>query len=235
MDAKELMTRNERIKTLITRELQRTNHLPELRGKYVAVGIRNPNIKTDVFQDTFYLVKVKEDLTLDLIFSDMIGTTLPGKHFLLNPIYPRGTACVKEGFYKDVWTYGYHRNDKQHPALKQVGYFRLVLDSNKNDMLDAIQFSTIGCKEVKSFSNGIYYFNYYKNDDLVHTEIEVNNVGINQHRTNLFSTPTKVDVHSAGCQVIKSIVDYKPYMEYVFNTVAHNQQFISYLLIKTYV
>ena len=72
MDAKELMTRNERIKTLITRELQRTNHLPELRGKYVAVGIRNPNIKTDVFQDTFYLVKVKEDLTLDLIFSDMI-------------------------------------------------------------------------------------------------------------------------------------------------------------------
>ena len=82
-----------------------------LKDKLLIVGIRAENGKVDQFDALFVDVALSTN-GVSKVIGIYQGTTDPGKSFLKNPMYPRGTAIVKKGFYKNVWAYGYHRNDK---------------------------------------------------------------------------------------------------------------------------
>ena len=61
-------------------------------------------------------------------------TTHASNMVLLNPENIKGTAIVKEGQYKNLWTKGLHKG--QYPALVQVGLIDVYRDNDKDDKLD---------------------------------------------------------------------------------------------------
>jgi hypothetical protein len=63
------------------------------------------------------------------------ATTDPGSHALHNGMNPNGAARIVPGQYRRVWQLG-KRASNGHPALMQIGPFRIQRDNDKNTTYD---------------------------------------------------------------------------------------------------
>jgi hypothetical protein len=61
-------------------------------------------------------------------------TTDPGVYYRENPININGTAILKEGHHKGLWTIGKHKG--VYEALTQTSKATVYRDNNKDDVLD---------------------------------------------------------------------------------------------------
>lgn len=139
----------------------------------------------DIFNDSRILFYQQKDGNWVVKLYDI--TTDPGKHYLLNPINNKGTAILKEGQYRGMWKIGYHRQDKGHKALIQVGACTVIRDANRDSKLD-----------LKGVEDTGYF-------------------GINEHRNKRWSIGYYVGKFSAGCQVHRDSTlfenEYIPFVE----------------------
>lgn len=62
-----------------------------------------------------------------------VGTTEPGKYYILNPMNILGGARLDTGYHSAIWQVGKHRG---YTALQQTGVARLVRDANRNNRRD---------------------------------------------------------------------------------------------------
>jgi len=62
------------------------------------------------------------------------ATTDPGKHWLENPLSPKGTAILIPGQYRSTWKLAKHQG--KYEALCQRKPVRVWRDNNKDDILD---------------------------------------------------------------------------------------------------
>jgi len=224
---------------LLNNQMFKDNLINKIKAEYIekvgmiqrtvllVVGIRATNGKTNAFDDMFLDIRLSNNNSE--ILSIYPGTTDPGTDFLKNPMYPRGCAIVKAGFYKNVWAYGFHRNDKAHPALKQVGAIRLILDSNRDEILDIKDTSKL--EEHKYFKDGVWTYDYMLGNKLIQREICTATAGINNHRANRWSIAKYVGLNSAGCQVIQKYEDHEEHMTNVLSYIAKGQNLFSFLLL----
>ena len=145
------------------------------------VGVRRDNVETNKFDD--FIVVIYKDNNLKQVCKVYPATTDPGKHWLENPINPKGTAVLIPGQYRSTWRLGRHQD--KYEALVQWKKVMVWRDSNRDDIIDYESFNTI---------NEGYF-------------------GINIHRSNPYTESYLVNKWSAGCQVFQNIEDYKEFME----------------------
>lgn len=99
------------------------------------IGIRHlDNVNT--FNDELYYFWYSDSRELQGTTVLNGFTTDPGKYYLNNPVNSCGCAVLKEGFYPNLWRYGYHKN--KYPALVQNGKCEVYRDGNKNDVIDYV-------------------------------------------------------------------------------------------------
>jgi len=96
------------------------------------VGVRSPG-DVNKFNDTLYYYwfdsKGKPEIRSIKEF-----TTDPGLKILRAPITTKGTAVVKEGWYRRMWKLGKHKNS--YPALVQANPCVVFRDNNRNAIID---------------------------------------------------------------------------------------------------
>lgn len=91
------------------------------------IGIRARNPKPDHFND--YLAVAFQVNGQPAVIS-MPMTTIPGVHYLKNPMTPEGTAILPEGQHRSLWTLGLHQG--RYTALVQRRPVRLIRDNDKD-------------------------------------------------------------------------------------------------------
>jgi hypothetical protein len=152
---------------------------PYLKSNYLnIVGLRKRSKTTKNFEDLILQIMLAlNDEGSKVTNIDIFdATTTPGEYYLLNYklTNTKGCAILKEGYHKDSWSFGYHKQDKNRPALRQVKPLPIIRDNNADDKLD-------------------YDMNVEK-DGLI---------GINFHTvtSNLVGNVLEIKQASAGCQV----------------------------------
>jgi hypothetical protein len=154
-------------------------------------GIRSSNHIAGKFDDDLLIFHFVNGNMVANVFN---CTTDPSDHFLLNPINPMGTAIVKPGQYVNVWKYGFHKNDRNHPALVQVAPITVYRDANRDVNLD-----TEGVKT----DTGIF--------------------GINLHRAHESAIAKFVGRYSAGCLVVPAPNDYSRILNLIERSIVNNK------------
>ena len=98
------------------------------------IGIRHPEPKVDLFNDLLAVVYLSPEYTWQAETFPI--TTLPGKFMLQHPPNDHlGTAILKEGQWRGLWTIDKHKN--QYKALCQRGgHCQLIRDRNKDGKYD---------------------------------------------------------------------------------------------------
>jgi len=86
--------------------------------KFNLFGIRNSEYDTNTFNDLVGYCLLLPDGQWD--FKCYEATTDPG-HAVRGNEVPKGTAIMKSGFYPRLYSKGFHKGRKDHPALIQVG------------------------------------------------------------------------------------------------------------------
>jgi len=94
------------------------------------VGIRDIS-GVGTFNDTFVVFyKYKGQWTSFV----RMGTTDPGTYYLENPLNVEGTAILKAGQHRGVWTLGKHQG--KYPALVQAKEVTVIRDFDRDAELD---------------------------------------------------------------------------------------------------
>lgn len=93
------------------------------------VGIRAISEINDTFCDKLYFFSPENQPI------EGIGTTIPGRYYLLNLLNPKGTAVLKEGQYVDCWTIGIHNG---YTALVQCRPVTVYRDSNRDTIINEV-------------------------------------------------------------------------------------------------
>lgn len=143
------------------------------------VGIRARSSKPNSFDDEIHVFYKRDAVNWN--YHVFRATTDPGTFWLNNPMYERGTAILAQGQFKNAYQIGLHRG--QYPALVQVAPVTIVLDYNRDNVLD--------------FNNG---------------ERQTGVFGINIHRAQISGETKYVDQYSAGCQVFEDGEDFTFFM-----------------------
>lgn len=134
------------------------------------IGVRTTLDVPDVFNDLIFIV-YKQD-GVEKLFSATI-TTDPGVYYQKKLLNPKGCAVMKPGQYINCYQLGFHKGDKTHRALVQVGKMIVCRD---NDL------------DGKAETEGFLEDNGYH--------------GCNIHGGKKLTDLTEVvGQHSAGCQV----------------------------------
>lgn len=147
------------------------------------VGVRNANIKSDLFDDK-YIVFYRLDKNWKIHY--LSCTTDPGKAELIDPSFPAaqqaGTFILKDNEqYRGAWTLGYHgAGNWRHVGLLQTSAVKGYRDNNRDEILDLLP---------NTITEGFY--------------------GINHHSALLWKDTEIVGRWSAGCQVINKVNEYK--------------------------
>ena len=149
------------------------------------IGIRSNNSQSDKFDDEIHVL-FTDDRSIERheIFA---CTTDPGKHWLLNPMNPKGTIIMVPGQYRGVYALGLHnrsRPTKSYRALEQIKPITYVRDNSKDSKLDFELYSDMTTDH---------------NSD----KFEISNSKTNIHRASKWKTLLNVGLYSAGCQVIQ--------------------------------
>jgi hypothetical protein len=136
------------------------------------------------------------------------GTTTPSNYWLKNFLTnnKKGTAILQEGYHENCWAFGYHKQDRNRPALVQIAPLPVYRDGNGDEVLDYTT-STIE-------KNGL--------------------IGINFHTRKNASLSSVIGDTSAGCQVVKDKKNFEDhFISYVKTAISRGQKKFSYLLLKT--
>ena len=149
---------------------------PNKRLNLNIIGVRRDNQGSNTFDDFLLVMYREEELFVNKRYQ---VTTDPGKHWLKNPINPKGTAILAPGQYRGAWQLGKHQG--KYEALVQRKPVKVYRDNNKDDIID------------------------YNN---ITTLVDEGYFGINIHRSNPYDQSYLVNKWSAGCQVFKKVSDY---------------------------
>lgn len=103
-------------------------------GKYNLnlLGVRKNTSASNKFDD--YLVAVYKNESDEWQCLVWEATTDPGKHWLENPLSPKGTAILIPNQYRGTWKIGLHRG--KYKALCQSKNVKVWRDNDKDDELD---------------------------------------------------------------------------------------------------
>lgn len=112
-------------------------------------------------------------------------TTLPGLHWLENPMNPKGCAILKEGQYKSTYSVDKH-NGKYLALCQRLAPVTVYRDDDKDREYDMI---------ASTEQTGMF--------------------GINIHRASAYKELERVNKNSAGCQVIQDPNEYEIHMDIV--------------------
>ena len=112
-------------------------------------------------------------------------TTLPGLHWLENPMNPKGCAILKEGQYKSTYSVDKH-NGKYLALCQRLAPVTVYRDDDKDREYDMI---------ASTEQRGMF--------------------GINIHRASAYKELERVNKNSAGCQVIQDPNEYEIHMDIV--------------------
>jgi hypothetical protein len=132
----------------------------------------------------------------------MKGTTVPGKPAFLDPSHKDGVMIIIPGQYIDVYESGFHKHDKTHPALRQVGIFRHWRDNDGDLVID---------KSVV----------YASKDN-----------GANFHRAKLEGDTPLVGPNSEGCQVAQNRAKHLGFIRIFSNYDAMGIERFTYTLVE---
>ena len=146
------------------------------------VGIRATNPTTNRFNDLMCVFWKYEG---QWNIYKMQCTTLPGLHWLENPMNPKGCAILKEGQYKATYSVDKH-NSKYLALCQRLGEVTVYRDDDKDREYDMIA----GTEQTGMF-------------------------GINLHRASEYREAERVNKNSAGCQVIQDPNEYEVHMDVV--------------------
>lgn len=112
-------------------------------------------------------------------------TTEPGRRYMKNPVYTKGTAILAPGQYKGAYKIDKHSG--RYWALCQRNKpVKVYRDNNRDNVYDYIP---------ESLDSGMF--------------------GINIHRSDEHWTRTTIDGYSAGCQVFNNPVEFESFMRIV--------------------
>lgn len=93
------------------------------------IGIRDLT-KVNSFNDTLIWFWLNHDGSIEVRSTKKGFTTDPGLKSLTNPVNCKGCAILKEGWHKNIWTKGKHKN--KYAALVQVNPCEVYRDNNKD-------------------------------------------------------------------------------------------------------
>ena len=115
------------------------------------VGLRSSDLTSNRFNDHFFIlfyIKTKP------VFYRFDCTTDPGVYYRNNPLNLDGTAILKPGHYKGLWSIGRHRG--QYKALVQTGPAQFYRDNNKDNELNLnnLHSGFIGLNCHRAFEHG---------------------------------------------------------------------------------
>ena len=112
-------------------------------------------------------------------------TTLPGLHWLENPMNPKGCAILKEDQYKSTYSIDKH-NGKYLALCQRLAEVTVYRDDDKDREYDMI---------ASTEQTGMF--------------------GINIHRASAYKELERVNKNSAGCQVIQDPNEFQIHMDIV--------------------
>jgi hypothetical protein len=146
-------------------------------------GIRDLGGERDMFND--WVGVAYEDDLCEFQVDLYKATTLPGIHWLRNPLNKNGTLIMLEGRHPLAYKIGVHGRTSLYPyeALEQNSNMKYVRDGNKNDQYDI----DLSKKLTGNFKTNI-------------------------HRTSRWSAIKAIGKFSAGCQVIQDPQDFDKFM-----------------------
>ena len=148
-------------------------------------GIQKGNEADDTFNDLICVAFNKE-------VYKFVGTTDPGKWYAKNPVNPKGTAHIMDGFHKECWIVGTHRkgksNEQKNSLVQHGNPVRVWRDTNQNFKYD----------DGDTHETGYFGTNFH-------------------HAKN----SKKIGKWSAGCQVIQMIPDFREFMRIVRQSPAY--------------
>ena len=162
-------------------------------------GIRSTDKDTSTFNDTLCVLyqDVRGKWTIDYF----LITTDPSDLLLKNPENPKGTAILCEGHHSKLWSYGFHKNRKDHKALVQYSPCRVYRDNDKDNIADT---------------------------DVI---TETGMFGINMHRASAYTTNPLIGLYSAGCQVHYDVNRYNTiFIPLIENCIKEGNRIFSYSL-----
>lgn len=171
------------------------------------VGVRHNNCVPNSFDDSLYVFwKNKGNWQLRMFPC----TTDPGLYWLLHLDNPAGTAIVKEGQYRHVWSIGLH---KGYTALVQASPVTVIRDFDKDATL------RVNITDLSQYTKTVTASQCITTEwkdaagKLMWRE-QTGLFGIDCHRAAANGSSITVDNWSAGCQVLQN--------RYIFNP--DNQQ-----------
>jgi hypothetical protein len=129
-------------------------------------------------------------------------TTVPGIYYLQNPPNSKGTAVFKPGQYIDSYSFGYHKQNSEHPALLQTKNITVYRDPNRNKLAEEI-----GVEDTGLF-------------------------GCNIHRSNSTGATSTIGKWGAGCQVFQVKADHDQLLLLVRNYISMGQKTFTYTLLR---
>jgi hypothetical protein len=129
-------------------------------------------------------------------------TTLPGLHWLENPMNRKGCAILKEGQYRSTYSIDKH-NGKYLALCQRLGEVTVYRDDDRDREYDMLE----GTEQTGYF-------------------------GINIHRASAYKELERVDKNSAGCQVIQDPNEYEVHMDVVKKSAEVWGNSFSYTLIN---
>lgn len=95
------------------------------------IGVRSNDLTPNVFNDWFCVMwKFEGNWNLNVFKC----TTDPGLYWLEKPMNEHGTAILKEGQHRGMWTRGMHQG--KYPALVQAEPVTVIRDYNRDNKLD---------------------------------------------------------------------------------------------------
>lgn len=139
------------------------------------IGVRSPSREAGVFDDLFHVIYKDKDRYIQETFA---CTTDAGVYWLHNPSRVEGTAILKAGQYRGVWSLGLH-GGRYTGLIQKHGKVTVWRDKDRDSELD--------------MDAGTEMTGYF---------------GINIHRAHNVRIMQKVDRWSAGCTVIQHPADY---------------------------
>lgn len=199
------MTLLDKIKAIETQELGRRIENLYTMNHYVMntrdnenyniniLNIRNSNTKPDSYDDIQILIWKHDGIWYINKYEVSVD---PGKHYLLNPMNPNGTAIIPRGQYKKLWKVGLHKGYK---ALVQNMPITIIRDFDKDEVLDFTLPYAVQYDQIIKNGNIIEY----KKASKVICRTEYGLFGLNCHRASKYGTNEVVGLYSAGCTVHK--------------------------------
>lgn len=148
-------------------------------------GVRKETNEPNKFDD--FIGAIWKDKTGNWLSCCYEGTTDAGTYWLEHPMNVDGTAIIIPGQYIEVYKLGQHTG---YAAYEEIGNFNYVRDNNKDKILDWV-YRKVGFK----------IYNQNGKTNLHHAGELVNNPS------------TFVEKWSAGCQVVRRILEFGSILE----------------------